>query len=268
VNVTVQGPAEQQPRQLELKAKIETRKKIINLMDTIDLNVWRREEADEAVLHAHKFYEVGDELMIWKMPQFDLSKDAVSEKIDKVKNHKTLILDLRGNQGGAEETVLALIGNLIDHDVRVGDIKRRKEIKPLVAKTQGDRGFKGQLLVLIDSESASAAEIVARVVQLEKRGTVLGDRTSGKVMRSRVHAHQMGLVTAFFYGVSVTDADVIMSDGSSLEGVGVTPDKILLPSAAEIASQQDPVLSQAALLAGVKLDADKAGKLFPFKWGA
>jgi C-terminal processing protease CtpA/Prc len=122
------------------------------------------------------------------------------------------------------------------------------------------------LIVLVDSETASAAEIVARVVQLEKRGTVLGDRTSGRVMRSRVHVYQMGLVTAFFYGAGVTDADVVMADGTSLEKVGVTPDQLVIPDAIELSSQRDPVLSRAASLAGVKLEPVEAGKLFPFKW--
>jgi C-terminal processing protease CtpA/Prc len=265
VKVIVQGSGEQ-PRQLELLAKIETRKKIIDLSDTIDLNVWIREGDDEDRRLAHRFYEAGDELIIWKMPQFDLSKDEVSEKIDKVKKHKALILDLRGNHGGAEEAMLALIGNLFDRDVKVGEVRRRNGSKPLVAKTRGDGAYKGQLVVLVDSDSASAAEVVARVVQLEKRGVVWGDRTSGRVMRSRAHTHQMGLVTAFFYGVSVTEADVIMSDGNSLERAGVTPDKVLLPAAGELHTRQDPILSQAASLVGVNLDPDKAGQIFPFKW--
>jgi C-terminal processing protease CtpA/Prc len=265
VKVTVQSPGEQ-PRQLELLAKIVTRKKIIDLSDTIDLNIWIRESDDEDRLHAHRYYEAGDELIIWKMPQFDLSKDEVYEKIDRVKKHKALILDLRGNPGGAEETMLALIGNLMDHDVKVGDIKRRGEVKPLVAKTRGDGAYKGQLIVLVDSDSASAAEVLARVVQLEKRGTVLGDHTSGRVMRSRAHIHQMGLVTAFYYGVNVTDADILMTDGNSLERVGVTPDHLIIPNAIQLGSQRDPVLSQAASLVGLKLDPGEAGKLFPFKW--
>jgi C-terminal processing protease CtpA/Prc len=265
VKVIVQSPAEQ-PRQLELLAKIETRKKIIDLSDTIDLNVWIREDDDDDRRHAHRFYEVGDDLIIWKMPQFNLSKDAVYERAGKLKKYKALILDLRGNHGGAEETMLALIGNLFDHDVKVGEIRRRNGSKPLVAKTRGDGAYKGQLVVLVDSDSASAAEVVARVVQLEKRGVVAGDRTSGRVMRSRAYTHQLGLVTAFFYGVNVTDADVVMSDGNTLERAGVTPDKVLLPTGLELHSRQDPVLSQAASMVGVKLDPDKAGQLFPFKW--
>lgn len=136
----------------------------------------------------------------------------------------------------------------------------------MLAKTRGDNGFKGRLIVLVDSNSGSASEVLARVVQLEKRGTVLGDRTSGKVMRSRLYPHQIGLDTVIFYAVSVTDADLTMTDGQSLENVGVTPDEVLLPTAEDLRSQKDSVLSRAVAMAGATIDPVEAGKLFPFKW--
>jgi C-terminal processing protease CtpA/Prc len=101
-------------------------------------------------------------------------------------------------------------------------------------------------------------------MQLEKRGTVVGDHTAGKVMRSRSFVHQMGVDTIIMYAASVTDADVIMSDGQSLERVGVTPDETSLPTAENLRGR--PVLSRAAAIVGVKLDPVEAGKLFPFRW--
>jgi C-terminal processing protease CtpA/Prc len=265
VNVEVQSPGDQ-PRQLELKAKIQPGKKVFDLTDTIDLNAYWRDLEDEARLNDHRAIEVNKDIVIWKMPQFDLTPDGVDERVDKIKKYKTLILDLRRNGGGLVETLQRLVGNLFDRDITIGNLKLRKESKPMLAKTRGDSGYKGQVFVLVDSESGSASEVLARVVQLEKRGTVLGDRTYGKVMRSRLYPHQIGLETVIFYGVSVTDADIIMGDGKSLEGTGVSPDEVLLPTAEDLRSQKDPVLARAVAIAGGTLDPVDAGKMFPFKW--
>jgi C-terminal processing protease CtpA/Prc len=95
---------------------------------------------------------------------------------------------------------------------------------------------------------------------------VIGDRTAGAVMRSKGYPHQMGADIAIFYGVSITDADVIMPDGKSLEHVGVTPDETALPAPEDLAAKRDPVLARAAALVGLNLTPEKAGSLFPVEW--
>jgi C-terminal processing protease CtpA/Prc len=265
VKMEVQSPGGE-PRVVEVKAKIKEGKKVFDLTDTIDTNAYLREQEDEDRLNQHKEVEVNGDIGIWRMPAFDLDQDGIDRGINRFKKYKTLILDLRRNRGGDEKAMLAMIGNLFDHDVTVGNIKRRKEEKPLIAKTRGDSGFKNNLIVLVDSETGSAAEVVARVVQLEKRGTIIGDHTAGKVMRSRAYPHQIGLETQVFYSVSVTDADLVMNDGKSLEGAGVTPDESMLPTGEDLRASRDPVLVRAVAVAGGKLDPAEAGKLFPFKW--
>jgi hypothetical protein len=46
--------------------------------------------------------------------------------------------------------------------------------------------------------------------------------------------------TVIFYGVSITDADLIMTNGKSLEYVGVTPDELILPTATDLAGAATP----------------------------
>ncbi len=224
-----------------------------------------REAQTIARLYRHR-WEMTDDVMIWKMPQFDLAEAEINDIMDKARKRKALVLDLRGNGGGSESTLLSLIGNMFDHDIKVGELKRRSESKPLIAKTRGANAFTGTLVVLIDSDSASAAEIFAHVMQQEKRGVVIGDRSAGLVMRAKSHEHQFGQNLLVFYSMEVTDADIIHPDGKSLEHVGVMPDEVMLPTADDLATGRDPVLAHAAKLAGLALTPEKAGTFFPVEW--
>jgi hypothetical protein len=65
------------------------------------------------------------------------------------------------------------------------------------------------------------------------------------------------------YGLSITVSDLIVADGTRLEHVGVNPDVLLLPSPEDMAMNRDPVLSHAASLLGIRIEPDKAGRIFP-----
>jgi hypothetical protein len=68
------------------------------------------------------------------------------------------------------------------------------------------------------------------------------------------------------YTVSITDADIIMADGKSLEHLGVTPDEMRVPTPADLAAKRDPVLAYAASLLGLVITPEKAGAFFPIEW--
>jgi C-terminal processing protease CtpA/Prc len=256
---------EGQQRQLDVMANVRQGKLVKDLTGQ-DINDLMREAEDEDRLNRQRYVEASDKLLIWKIPNFAVAEGEIDVMMGKARKREALILDLRGNPGGYVKTLEWFAGYFFDKEIKIADLKGRKQMKPQMAKPHGDRNFKGKLVVLVDSKSASAAEIFARVVQLEKRGAVIGDRTAGAVMQSRTFDHQMGLDTVVFYGVSVTDADVIMADGKSLEGVGVTPDELLLPTAADLAARRDPVLARAAAILGIGLPQDKAGAMFPIEW--
>lgn len=262
--VVVRSP-DGQDRELALKAKVEKRPKQINITEIYDEIYEERE--DEKRLP--RYFELKDDgVFVWKLREFGLTESKVDDTLKKAREYKSLILDLRGNGGGYEVTLKRLVGSFFDRDITIGQAKGRKDNKTIIAKTRGDKVFKGNLVVLIDSQSGSAAEIFARVVQLEKRGTVIGDRSSGAVMRAIYRPGLMGDMSSSNmvpFGASVTVADLIMTDGKSLEHVGVTPDEVALPTPADMSAKKDLVLARAAAIVGAALSPERAGSMFPIE---
>lgn len=215
------------------------------------------------ILSANTVYEeFGSDLIIYRFSSFEIDPDDVGKMMKRIGGHKSAILDLRSNPGGRVDTLEKVVGYFFDHEVKVADFKQRRATREIRVKPKSNV-FTGQLVVLIDSQSASAAEIFARLMQLEKRGIVIGDQSSGKVMESQSYDFELGTSTnPVLYGLSITDADVVMSDGTSLEWVGVTPDKLMLPTAEDFRKHRDPVIAYAASTAGVELSPEKAGALF------
>jgi C-terminal processing protease CtpA/Prc len=263
IRLTVQSPGGE-PRQLEIASKLTPAKRAIDLTDDqtyYDLLIASDNEAE-----VHRFQRSGD-IVIWKMGEFNLTPEEVDDTVKaKVKDAAALVLDLRGNGGGAVLTLERLVSHFFDHQIQIAERKGRKKMEPMAAKKRTDKPFAGKLVVLVDSDSASASEVFARLVQIEKRATVLGDRSQGSVMQARYFDGASGSQSIIVFGASITDADLIMSDGKSLENVGVTPDEVVVPTPEDLAAGRDPALARAVALVGGSLMPEAAGKLFPFKW--
>jgi C-terminal processing protease CtpA/Prc len=266
LRLVLRDPAGRQ-RQVDVLTNIVQGKRVADLTgEGGGGDIWQliREGENEAHLGRAQFSEF-DDVGVLKFPGFFFNETEIDNMIDKARKHKALVLDLRGNPGGSVDTLKYLIAGCFEKEIKVGDRIGRSDHKPMIAKSHG-HPFTGKLIVLVDSKSASAAELFARVVQIEKRGTVLGDLSSGSVMESKRFSYKTGIDTVVFYGASITDADIIMGDGKSLEHNGVHPDELALPSAEDLASGRDPVLAHAVEAAGVKLTPEAAGKLFPYEW--
>ena len=254
-----------QQRQLEIMAKV---KPLPLVQDVTGSGMWdiiRSAENQEHLLRA-RWADVGDDISVLKLPEFIFDQSEVEGMIARARKRPALIIDLRSNPGGAVDTLKYLLGGIFEKDIKIGDRSGRKESKPEVAKSWNRGVFTGKVVVLIDSGSASAAELLARIIQLEKRGVVMGDRSSGSVMEAKRYQYSQGLDTKIFYGAEITEADLIMSDGNSLERRGVSPDELVLPTAADLAAGRDPALSRAAAVLGSTLSPEDAGKLFPYEW--
>lgn len=150
---------------------------------------------------------------------------------------KALILDLRGNPGGSLLATVDVAGLLLDGG-RVASTKGRMlganwtYNVPFFATCE----WTGPLAVLVDGDTASAAEILAAALERHKRAVIVGRRTFGK------GAAQVDMpVTFSSAAVTLTIARVYDPDGVCLEGRGVSPDvEVARPEAPPRGLREDP----------------------------
>jgi carboxyl-terminal processing protease len=143
-----------------------------------------------------------------------------------------LILDLRNDPGGLLDAAVDVAGDFIDGGVVVTTRGRNGEDDHIYrAPAAGDLVRGTPIVVLINSASASAAEIVAGALQDHHRATVMGTRSFGKgSVQTIIPLGGQGalrLTTALYY----TPA------GRSIQGQGIVPDIIVsLPKNQQVAN--------------------------------
>jgi carboxyl-terminal processing protease len=90
-----------------------------------------------------------------------------------------MILDLRGNGGGALDDAVKLSGLFLEKGPVV-QVKDRHSAPQVYEDRDNDISYEGPLVILVNSFSASASEIVAAALQDYRRAVVVGDQTFGK----------------------------------------------------------------------------------------
>ncbi len=260
VRLTLQSPGDT-ARSVVVQAKVTPHPQIMDLTHGDD--IWRiiREGQNVDRARRSRFAELGSDVLVWKLPDFMVTDRDIDRAVRRAQDFKALVLDLRGDPGGLVSTLLRLAGDLVGADT-FGVRRERAKTEPLRTRTGGPR-FTGTVVAVVDAQSASSAEVLAYLLQMRKRGTVVGDRTAGAVMESKGYEHRVGVDIVVFYYMSVTVADLVFSDGTRLEGQGVIPDEIVLPSGADLAGLRDPALARAITLAGHAVTPEAAGRLFP-----
>jgi carboxyl-terminal processing protease len=213
-----------------------------------------------------KCQEINKDLVACKLDSFIVERSDIDKMMKTASKYSKLILDLRGNGGGYVIMEQYLLSYFFDREVKIADFVTKAKTEPRMTKVLGpSKQYKGEVAVLVDSNSASAAEMTAKVLQIEKRGKVYGDFSSGSVMTSitvpfRSVMSALSDAAIIRVGMSVTIGDVIMRDGSRLERVGVTPDEVLQPMGVALKMQMDAVLAYAAVKLGAELTPEQAGK--------
>ena len=146
----------------------------------------------------------------------DLS--AALEEMEKGREIKGLVLDLRNNPGGLLSQAIE-VSDLFLNSGLIVSTKGRISSQNITATAHTDKKPRTYpIIVLINSGSASAAEIVAGALQDNKRALVLGTRSFGK------GSVQTILPLSDGSGLRLTTARYYTPSGKSIQSSGIVPD--------------------------------------------
>jgi carboxyl-terminal processing protease len=151
----------------------------------------------------------------------------------KAYNPKQIILDLRGNPGGLLTESVEIVNLFVGSDNEVVSTKGKvKQANEVFKTTRAALDDKIPVAILINSGTASAAEIVAGAIQDLDRGIIVGQRSYGKglvqVTRPLSYNTQLKVTTAKYYipsgrCIQALDFSHPNADGS----VGIIPDSLI-----------------------------------------
>ncbi|MDB9739364.1 S41 family peptidase [Candidatus Pelagibacter sp.] len=149
------------------------------------------------------------------------SSEQIKEKINKLNKNKDLkgyILDLRNNPGGLLSQAIKISDFFLENGEIVSTRSRQaSENRKWFAK-KGDLTNGKTLIILINYGSASASEIVAGALKDHKRAIILGENSYGKgSVQSIIPLKNRG-------AIRLTIAKYYLPSGKSISDVGVTPD--------------------------------------------
>ncbi len=133
-------------------------------------------------------------------------------------NLKGIVLDLRNNPGGLLNEAVAVSDAFLEEGEIVSTRGRNADEGSHIYARTGDIARGLPLVVLINSGSASASEIVAGALQDHKRAILLGTRTFGK------GSVQSVIPVSNTAAIRLTTARYYTPSGESIQGKGITPD--------------------------------------------
>ena len=186
-------------------------------------------------------------------------RERAMEFLDEFVSAETLVVDVRGNGGGA--TPVAFISALMDRPWRwyaeaspmriavfsnaaergrpgFSDFRRPMMSWPASVE-EADSLFTGRLAILVDAGCHSACEDFAMPFKDNGRAVLVGEPTAGSSGQPYYEDLGDGM------RIAVGTKREFFPDGSRFEGVGIAPDLVVLPTAAEIRNGRDPELERA-----------------------
>ena len=183
--------------------------------DYMDVTVGRRQVETPTVT----LEMLEDGMAYIQVTEFDeVSIDQFADALATAKGSgmKGMILDLRANPGGSLNAVVEMARMILPEGMIV--YTEDKNGKRIEYTCDGKRQLDKPLVVLIDSNSASASEIMAGAIKDHGIGTLVGTTTFGKGIVQQIIPFRDGSA------VKITISAYYTPDGNNIHGIGIAPD--------------------------------------------
>lgn len=182
--------------------------------ETISMDVERKKMSDRALS-----YEIIDNIGYIKIDRFiKNTPDYFKEALVYFNENKTekIILDLRDNPGGLLESLVESSGYLTGKQTILS--VRERSGKETEYVSENDRIFKGDICILINENSASAAEAMTLALREHIGAKVVGVKSFGKGIVQTTYNLPDGT------GYKLTTSEYFSPKGKSIHLKGVIPD--------------------------------------------
>lgn len=146
------------------------------------------------------------------------SDKQFEDAYNKLKNKKItkLIIDLRDNVGGHLTTANNITELFLGKDVPMYQIKKNKQKTVYYAKS--GKNSKDEIVILINSNSASAAELLSSALREQLKATIVGTTSYGKGTVQQAMTLKDGSM------IKYTTEEWLTSKGKTINEKGITPD--------------------------------------------
>lgn len=178
------------------------------------------ENAEKRLPHRRNFSARMEENNLYlKIGAFNnFSRDDIKSALAEYPQYQGIILDLRASPGGQLGTAVEIADLFLEEGI-ISSVRGRNpdEVTYYSAK-DGDAANGKHLVVLIDGQTSSAAEVLAAALQEQSRATVVGTRSYGKgTIQNLLKLPNGGTL-------SLSSEYLYTPSGAKLAGTGVIPD--------------------------------------------
>ncbi|MFB9079926.1 S41 family peptidase [Flavobacterium procerum] len=150
----------------------------------------------------------------------DVAREIIKLERDEIKG---LVIDLIDNGGGSMEEAIRLAGMFVDYGP-LSIVVDGKKNRSVINDPYRGMIYKGPIVVLINSNTASASEFFASIMQDYNRALLVGSNTLGKATMQTILSLDEEKNTDF---LKITINKFYRVTGKSHQYVGVTPDVVL-----------------------------------------